>query len=82
MRQFRDFHDYLIEEELSDPKESLLYLEAAFEEYLKDGDTTAFMLALRNIDEAQGTNLSNTLMLSAKEPRKIAKLFQRAASPL
>lgn len=82
MRQFRDYRDYLIEEELSDPREALLYLEVAFEEYLKDGNATAFMLALRNIDEAQGTNLSNTLKLSAKEPRKIAKLFQRAASPL
>lgn len=82
MRQFRDYHDYLIEEELSDPKEALLYLEVAFEEFLKDGNASAFMLALRNIDEAHGTNLSNTLKLSAKEPRKIAKLFQRAASPL
>lgn len=53
MRQYRNFKDYHIEK-LRDPEESRIYLDVALEEYQQDGDTEAFLLALRDVAEAQG----------------------------
>jgi probable addiction module antidote protein len=47
------FHELLIES-LCDPKKSTVYLQVALDEYQEDGDTDAFLKALRNIAEAQG----------------------------
>jgi len=41
-------------EDLKDPEEAQAYLEAAFESYEEDGDTEAFLLAMRDVAEAQG----------------------------
>ena len=68
MREMRKYHDYLIEE-LSDPEEAIVYLEVSQEEYQKDGDTVAFLLALQSIAEAQvGNNelLSQIYLLSGE----------------
>ena len=51
----RKYRDYLIEE-LSDPEEAIVYLEVSKEEYQKDSDTVAFLLALQSIAEAQAGN--------------------------
>lgn len=40
--------------DLKDPEYVKVYLETAIEEYQKDGDKNAFLLALRDIAEAQG----------------------------
>ncbi len=53
MREYRDFKDYHIEK-LRDPEEARVYLDVALEEYQQDGDTEAFLLALRDVTEAQG----------------------------
>ncbi len=55
MREMRKYHDYLIEE-LSDPEEAIVYLDVSKEEYQKDGDTVAFLIALQSIAEAQAGN--------------------------
>ena len=55
MRKMRKYRDYLIEE-LSDPKEAIVYLEVSIEEYQKDGDTVAFLIALQSLAEAQAEN--------------------------
>ena len=71
MREMRKYHDYLIEE-LSDPEEAIVYLEVSQEEYQKDGDTVAFLLALQSIAEAQvGNNelLSQIYLLSGEVHR-------------
>jgi len=39
---------------LSDPEEARAYLDVAIEEYEEDGDLEAFLLALRNVADAQG----------------------------
>ena len=52
MRKMRKYRDYLIEE-LSDPEEAIAYLEVSKEEYQKDGDAVAFLIALQSIAEAQ-----------------------------
>ncbi len=52
-RQFRKFEDSL-RERLCDPEYARVFLDVALEEYEEDGDTEAFLLALRDVAEAQG----------------------------
>lgn len=52
-KKYQKFQDYLIEK-LQDPVEAQAFLDAAIEEYEEDGDTEAFMLALRYLTEAKG----------------------------
>jgi probable addiction module antidote protein len=49
----RDFREY-IKEKLKDPVEAVSYLNTALEEYEKDQDTEAFLLALRTVTEVRG----------------------------
>ena len=66
MRQMIKYRDYLIGI-LADPEEAIVYLEVSIEEYQKDGDTVAFLLALQSIAEAQAGNdelLSQVYLLS------------------
>ena len=53
MKKSRPFEEYLIEK-LEDPEYAQVYLETALEEYAKDRDSDAFLLALRDVAEAQG----------------------------
>jgi len=62
MKPYVDYHKHLIRE-LKDPKEAIAYLNAALEE----PDPRAFLIALRNVAEAQG-NLSD-LAKKSKLPR-------------
>jgi probable addiction module antidote protein len=48
-----DYHENLMES-LVDKKYAVIYLKVALEEYEIDGDSHAFMLALRHVAEAQG----------------------------
>ena len=52
MREMMNYRDYLIKE-LSDPEEAIVYLEVSKEEYQKDGDSVAFLIALQSIAKAQ-----------------------------
>ena len=53
MRQYRDFRDYHMEQ-LHDPEDARIFLSVVLEEYEEDGDTEAFLLALKDVTEAQG----------------------------
>ena len=53
MRTLRSFEAFHLEE-LQDLEKAKAYLEVALEEHRKDGDTEAFLLALRDVAEAQG----------------------------
>lgn len=53
MRQYRDFNDLLMEN-LRDPEDAKLFLSVILEEYEEDGDIEAFLLALKDVTEAQG----------------------------
>ncbi len=48
-----DYREWLMES-LKDKEQSMLYLETALEEYLKDGCKEAFLQALYDVAEAQG----------------------------
>jgi probable addiction module antidote protein len=50
MRNFREY----VKERLKDPEEAVFYLNTALEEYEKDQDTEAFLLALRTVAESRG----------------------------
>ena len=52
-RKMRKYRDYLIEE-LADREKAISYLQTALEEYQRDGDMPALLLALRSVIEAQG----------------------------
>ena len=52
-KEILDYHDELIKS-LRDPKQAIAYLKVALEEYEQNGDSEFFLLALRNIAEAQG----------------------------
>jgi len=49
----RNFRDYL-KEKLKTPEEAISYLNTALEEYEKDHNIEAFLLALRTIAEVKG----------------------------
>ena len=71
MREMVKYRDYLIGI-LSDPEEATVYLEVSQEEYQKDGDTVAFLIALQSIAEAQvGNNelLSQVYLLGGEVHR-------------
>jgi len=53
MNRNRKFDEYLYES-LRDPDEASAYLEVALEEYEKDGDLEAFLLALKDVANARG----------------------------
>lgn len=48
-----EYEDWM-DDYLSDPEEARAYLDVAIEEYEEDGDLEAFLLALRNVADAQG----------------------------
>ena len=53
----KDYHSDLITR-LKNPEYAALYLKTALEETLLDGDREAFLLALRNVAEAQAATVS------------------------
>ncbi|MEO2005220.1 MAG: hypothetical protein ABGY41_14115 [Candidatus Poribacteria bacterium] len=54
MLAYREYRTVLIEALREDPDECRAYLEASFEEYGKDGDGRALLLALDAVVEVQG----------------------------
>ena len=50
MRNFREY----VKEKLKEPEEAVSYLNTALEEYEKDRDSEAFLLALRTVAEVRG----------------------------
>ncbi len=52
MHNYRKFKDYHIEQ-LRDPEDAKIYLSVALEDYEKDGDIEAFLIAIRDVVEAQ-----------------------------
>ena len=55
MREMIDYRDYLIGT-LADPEEAIAYFQASVEEYQKDCDPGALLIALESIAEAQSEN--------------------------
>ena len=65
MHNYRKFKDYHIEK-LRDPEDAKIYLTVALEDYEKNEDIDTFLLAVRDVAEAQGgiTKLAERLSLT------------------
>ncbi|MXV74813.1 transcriptional regulator [Candidatus Poribacteria bacterium] len=72
MRKYRKFKDYHIEQ-LRDPDDAKIYLSVAIEDYEKDEDIDAFLLAVRDVAEAQGgiSKLAERLSLTDEGLNKV-----------
>lgn len=53
MHKYRKFKDYHIEQ-LRDPEDAKIYLSVALADYENDEDIDAFLLAVKDVAEAQG----------------------------
>lgn len=72
LKNTTDYYDELIRS-LRDPLEAAAYLQASYDEYQEDGNSEAFLLALRNIAKAQGgiTKLSEKTKLNRQNLHRI-----------
>lgn len=72
MHNYRKFKDSHIEQ-LRDPEDAKIYLSVALEVYEKDEDIDAFLLAVRDVAEAQGgiSKLAERLSLTNEGLRKV-----------
>ncbi len=72
MRNYRKFKDYHIEQ-LRDPEDAKIYLSVAIEDYEKDEDIDAFLIAVRDVAEAQGgiSKLAERLSLTDEGLNKV-----------
>lgn len=79
MRLTRNF-DEILHEALKNPIEAQAYLEVAIELYKEDGNTEAFLMALRSVTEAQGglAHLEESTKLSGKN---LNQLFSSKGNP-
>ena len=75
MSNYRNFKDYHIEQ-LRDPEDAKIYLSVALEDYEKNEDIEAFLLAIRDVAEAQGgmSELAERVNLTVKD---FIKPFQK-----
>lgn len=75
-REFRDYQEKLIQD-LQDPEEASLYLNEA----LKDEDPRVFLLALKNVCEAQGETMT-ALARQAKISREnLYRILSQKGNP-
>ncbi|MGI4851513.1 MAG: addiction module antidote protein [Janthinobacterium lividum] len=79
MRNLRTFKNMLIED-LKDPTFAKEYLSIALEEYEKDRDSEAFLLALRDVAEAKG-GLSKLAERSHLNRQNLYKALSKRGNP-
>ena len=72
MRNYRRFKDYHIDQ-LRDPEDARIYLSVALEDYEKNEDIDAFLLAVRDVVETQGgiSKLAERLSLTDEGLSKV-----------
>ncbi len=75
-RKHKDYQDYLIES-LQDPKEARAYLSAA----LSDEDQRIFLLALKNVLEAQGGDMSALAEQADLNRENLYRMLSKKGNP-
>lgn len=78
-KHYKKFRDYHLEK-LRDPLEAKAYLEMALEDLHKDGDREGFLLALRDVTEAQG-GVSRLLEKTKMKPTGVYKALSERGNP-
>jgi len=77
---FQTWDEFMQEQLAKSPEEILLYLDVSLEEYEKDGDIDALLLAIRRVAEVKGgmTELARKTGLSRQN---LYKIFSHKISP-
>jgi probable addiction module antidote protein len=75
-KQYRDFKEYLYEK-LQEPKEALAYLNAA----LKDEDDRVFLLALKDVLEARGGDISDLADMTKLDRVNLYRILSLKGNP-
>jgi len=75
-KKFREYHM----EKLSDPLEAKAYLEVALEDLHKEGDREGFLLALRDVAEAQG-GIPHLIEKTKQKPTGVYKALSEKGNP-
>ena len=76
MRKLIDYQEHLIER-LKDPRKALAYLNAA----LTDEDERVFLLALKNVLEAQGGDMTSLAKEADLNRENLYRIFSRRGNP-
>lgn len=76
IRKHRDYRESLLQD-LQDPKESLAYLNAA----LIDEDQRVFLLALKDVLEAQGGSFSKLSKEAQLNRENLYRMFSEKGNP-
>lgn len=79
MRKYKNIDDYIIDL-LKNPEEAEEYLNASVEEYMKDGNTKAFCIAIEHLVKSKSsvTEFSQKNNLSRKQ---LYRIFKNEISP-
>ena len=75
-REFRDYQEKLIRD-LQDPEEASLYLNEA----LKDEDPRMFLLALKNVCEAQGATMTSLARQTKISRENLYRILSQRGNP-
>lgn len=75
-RQFRDYQEKLIQD-LQDPKLASAYLNEA----LKDEDPRIFLLALKNVCEAQGEEMTDLARRTKLSRENLYRILSKKGNP-
>jgi len=78
-RHYKKFRDYHMEK-LSDPVEAKAYLELSLEDLHQEGDREGFLLALRDVTEAQG-GVSHLLEKTELKSAGVYKALSEQGNP-
>jgi probable addiction module antidote protein len=79
-KKLQDFRDYVVEDLKKHPETIPVYLEVSLEEYEKDGDIAALLLAIRTIAEAKG-RISDLARETHLSRQNLYKIFSNKVSP-
>ena len=79
VKHFKKFREYHLQK-LRDPEEAKAYLELALEDLHRDGDRAEFLLALRDVAEAQG-GVGHLLEKTDLKPAGVYKALSDKGNP-
>lgn len=75
-RKFRDYQEKLLQD-LQDPELAIAYLNVA----LQDEDPRIFLLALKNVYEAQGEEMTNLAKKTSISRENIYRILSKKGNP-
>ena len=77
MRNYRDF----VKETIKNPEEAMEYLKVSLDEYEKDGNLEAFLIALKTVVEVQGGGMSDFARKTSLNRQSLYKTLSKKGNP-